>query len=330
MGSIIQERLNMELVLPKVSVITPVYNAEKYIREVILSVCNSNYPNIEYVIINDGSTDNSNKVIADAVSTVDREIIFIDSQNQGEATAVNTAYRSISGEFFLIVNADDPIDRNLISSLISAFQKNQHAVVAYPDWKMIDQFGKTISETKLPSYSYKGLIGEFVCLPGPGAMIKKSALQNFLPRGSQFKYVSDFEQWLKLALQGEFVHVPECLATWRNHGQNLSFTDINGQYVTELIQLHKDFFENNNLPPKIQKLRRRSRSYVYYHAASQGINDARLENNGIPVVKYILRSALIFYVPRLKNQMIRRKLLILVVAQSINIYKRMLSRLYRN
>lgn len=313
----------MDLFLPKVSVITPVFNAEKYIREVILSVCNSNYLNIEYVIINDGSTDNSNKVIVDTMSGVDRDIIFIDSENKGEATAVNTAYRSTSGELLLVVNADDPIDVNLISSLVSAFQINQHAVVAYPDWKMIDQFGETIQEFVLPSYSYKSLIAEFVCLPGPGAMFKKSALQNALPRGSQFKYVSDFELWLKLALIGEFIHVPGCLATWRNHGQNLSFTSTNGQNASELLELNKDFFNNKNLPPKFKKLRRASRSYAHYHAASRVIN---LDNNSIRVLQYIIKSALFLYIPRFEKQVIRRKLFILVIAQSINVYKKILSR----
>ena len=315
----------MKLVLPKVSVITPVFNAEKYIREVILSVCNSKYLNIEYVIINDGSTDDSNKVIVDTLSMVDRDVIFIDSENQGEATAVNTAYRSTSGELLLVVNADDPIDVNLISSLVLAFQKNQHAVVAYPDWKMIDEFGETIQEIELPSYSYKSLIGEFVCLPGPGAMLKKSALKNSLPRGSQFKYVSDFELWLKLALVGEFIHVPECLATWRNHGKNLSFTSINSQNASELIELNKDFFKNNDLPPKFKELRRVSRSYAYYHAAS-----LNLDKNSITVIKYVIKSALCIYIPRFEKQVIRRKLIILVIAEAINIYKKMLSRVYRN
>lgn len=141
----------------KVSVITPVYNAEKFISEVLESVCNSNFDDFEYLVINDGSTDNSRQVIEDFRQRSTKDFKIIDIPNSGEANAVNTAYQQSSGELVLIVNADDPINPFLIKSLVAEFELDSSISVAYPDWDMIDEFGELIQNIQTLEFSNEAL-----------------------------------------------------------------------------------------------------------------------------------------------------------------------------
>jgi len=108
-----------------VSIITPVYNAESYLRRCIESIVNQSYKNIEIIFINDGSTDNSGE-ICDAYAHGDPRINVIHSQNEGPSAARNKGIRNSTGNFIFFLDADDFIVDNAIESLVEGY--NQHKV----------------------------------------------------------------------------------------------------------------------------------------------------------------------------------------------------------
>lgn len=103
--------------LPLVSVIVPVYNVEKYIRKCIESIIQQNYTNLEIIIVDDGSPDNSGK-IADEYAAADSRIRVIHQKNSGVATARNKGMKTSTGEFILFVDSDDWISTNHIEHLM--------------------------------------------------------------------------------------------------------------------------------------------------------------------------------------------------------------------
>lgn len=102
----------------KVSVIVPVYNVEKYLRRCVDSIISQTYKNLEIILIDDGSTDNSGK-ICDEYSKSDNRIIVIHQSNQGPSGARNTGLSMATGDFTIFVDSDDWIENNLIKKMLS-------------------------------------------------------------------------------------------------------------------------------------------------------------------------------------------------------------------
>ena len=105
---------------PKVSIIIPVYNAEKYIEKCLNSVIGQTYNNLEIIIINDGSKDNS-KIICDQFQRLDKRIAVIDNkENHGVGFSRNCGLKAASGKYIIFVDCDDIIDNNYVEELLKS------------------------------------------------------------------------------------------------------------------------------------------------------------------------------------------------------------------
>lgn len=116
--------------LPLVSVIVPVYNAEKYLHRCIESIINQTYRNIEIILVNDGSQDNS-RGICDEYSFVDKRVITIHQNNAGVSVARNVALNICRGSYICFVDADDYLDLNMISDNVFFIEKESADVVCF-------------------------------------------------------------------------------------------------------------------------------------------------------------------------------------------------------
>ena len=102
---------------PLVSVIIPVFNVESFLNECLESICNQTYDNLEIILVNDGSTDNS-QLIIDNYSKVDKRIIAIKQSNKGLSAARNTGIDIARGEYLTFVDSDDVLFRDAIFILL--------------------------------------------------------------------------------------------------------------------------------------------------------------------------------------------------------------------
>lgn len=247
------------------SVITPVYNGEAFISETIESVLSNFDPSLryEYLIIDDGSIDNT-KTILEKYSQ--NELVKIFSvKNSGEAAAVNYGLEKALGEFILVVNADDPLlSPRLFTLANEIFKRNEKVVVVYPDWNIVSESNLVLETKKLSSYSFEVMVGEFQCLPGPGSMFRRSAALKVGGRNTSYRFVSDYNFWLKLSLQGDFFHIPEVLAQWRSHIESTSVNSKGYEMGLERIKVIEEFVNYANIK---KSLKRKALSHAYYHGA---------------------------------------------------------------
>lgn len=123
----------------KVSVVIPVYNSEKYLKRCLDSAVNQTLKEIEIIIINDGSTDNSEKIIHQYLS--DDRIKYICQNNMGQSTARNKGIDIATGEYIGFLDSDDWVDLDFFEKLYSAAQKN-NADISVGDIIRIHKFGK--------------------------------------------------------------------------------------------------------------------------------------------------------------------------------------------
>ena len=188
---------------PELLVITPVFNGEKYVEATIKSVLKARTPSMKYVVVNDGSTDSTLEILNRYLG----EIEVINQSNLGEGNAVNKGFHSYDSKYVMVVSADDLVEDQIFKKLITTLDSNPDKSVAYPDWEIINEKDQVISRIETLEFTVESLIEKMICLPGPGALIRRSALDRPNLRIGTYVYVGDFECWIHLDKSSSFILV---------------------------------------------------------------------------------------------------------------------------
>lgn len=125
----------MKLEMPKVSVIVPVYKVEKYIEESIRSICEQDYPNIEIILVNDGTPDSSVELARKVAINYSITLSIVNRENGGLPSARNAGIKVATGEYLCFIDSDDMISVNHITDLVNACNKYK-TKVAYADFQL--------------------------------------------------------------------------------------------------------------------------------------------------------------------------------------------------
>ena len=216
----------------KVSVIIPVYNTEKYLKECINSVLNQTYQEIEIIAINDGSTDNSLKIL----EKYSNKIKIISKSNGGTASAFNLGIENMEGEWFKWLSADDVLYPNAIEELIKESQKikDKKNTIFYSNYDVINSEGKTLKQFIEPDYNNLSTFDFNVLLldhhigNGITSLIHKSAFERYGGFDETIGYAEDYELWLRFCLIHKCrLHlIPKILAKYRVHEAQLTQSKI--------------------------------------------------------------------------------------------------------
>jgi len=224
--------------IPLVTIITPAYNCGKYLAETMASVLSQSYSRIQYIVIDDGSTDNTNLVLR---RFRDMRLTIIKQDNMGEHHTINKGLRLVRGKYFMYPNADDPLLPGAIEKLVEAMEANPDVLCAYPDWKVIDENSHTLHKVKVRDYDFAWMVSHHTCLPSVGAMFRSSVIHSVGYRDPQFRWVSDFDYWLRVGLAGPMMRVPHILASWRRRegqGSGMNSNDRSREHVRVIEKLY--------------------------------------------------------------------------------------------
>lgn len=132
--------------MPKLSIIVPVYNVDKYLERCIRSILNQTYENFEIILVNDGSTDNSG-IICENYSKVDSRIRVIHKKNEGVSSARNIGVDNAKGKYIGFIDPDDYINKYMYEILINVLKKNNSDMVICDYYKIAEKYidGKEIN-----------------------------------------------------------------------------------------------------------------------------------------------------------------------------------------
>lgn len=252
---------------PLVTVITPAYNSAKFLKETIESVLNQEYSTLDYIVINDGSTDETKELLTE----YEKELLVINQGNQGEQWTVNRGLRLVDGKYFMIVNADDPLYPNAIDNMVKCMELNPQVLCAYPDWDVIDDQGKVTRHVKTREYNFPWMVAHQSCIPSVGSIFRSSVLQWVGYRNESYRWLGDYEYWLRIGLAGQMMRVPKTLAKWRNHSGQASKakSDLRAQ---EHIRVYEEFFEKG-LPRNVRSVEATAKAWSYL--ISVGLTDKK-------------------------------------------------------
>lgn len=209
---------------PKITVITPTYNRANLLTQTIDSVLCQTLEDFEYYIIDDGSSDNTREIVAPYLS--DTRVRYVYQDNAGEPAAVNQGWKLARGEYFVQVNSDDPAYPGLFEEMSKAMDENPEVIVAYCDFHFIDDAGAVIHTTRSVDWDFHRNLSLFSCVAAaPGTFFRRTGpLANWQAlRRNNFKHINDVEMYWDMAIEGDFLHVPKVLATWREHSGQISY-----------------------------------------------------------------------------------------------------------
>jgi glycosyltransferase involved in cell wall biosynthesis len=225
---------------PLVSLVTPAYNQGAFLRQTILSVLSQDYRNIEYIIINDGSTDNTEEIITEFAG----QVKVISRENRGQAATLNEGWSLCRGKYLGYLSSDDLLDSNAVSRLVESIESRPTAVVAYGDFRLIDANGKLIREVATEDYCITRLRQDLICQPGPGAIFNRDVIKQVGDWNENLRQVPDFEFWTRVSRVGDFVRVPGALASCRVHLNSASFRAIDYDRCEEILKVVDDLKYN--------------------------------------------------------------------------------------
>ena len=189
--------------MPKVSVILPVYNAEKYLKEAIDSILNQTFTDFELLLINDGSTDGSEQIIQ---SYKDGRIVSISNNvNNGLIYSLNRAIDIANGEYIARMDADDISLPERLERQISYLEENEVAILA-TTVKLIDENGNALPDwiddiQNIRPQEIKNFLSKDNCLAHPTVMGRSSVFKKYRYNYTQ-KYSEDYDLWLRIVADG--------------------------------------------------------------------------------------------------------------------------------
>lgn len=226
--------------MPKISVIIPTYNCFSYIKEAVDSVLNQTYQNIEIIIVDDGSTDNTMQLLTPYSS----QIKYIHQQNRGPSAARNTGIRAAQGEWIAFLDADDIwLPNKLEKQILLAEEKNELDVI-FTDFYYLCENGKNFKYrtgfeyhssikkllTKKVSSSGKIITGEIFSsilkdffINFSTVLIRRRCFEATGELDESLLIAEDLQLWLRLSKQFKFGFIDECLVKNKIREGNLSW-----------------------------------------------------------------------------------------------------------
>lgn len=250
----------------------PAYNAGPYLREAIDSVLSQDYRPLELIVIDDGSTDDT----AEVARSFGNAIHFLQQANAGQSAALNWGWSIAKGELLGHLSADDRLRPGGVRCVAEAFDRSPDAVLAYPDFGLIDEHSRETGEVHPPEYSRQKLYAELYCLPGPGALFRKPAFERSGGWDASFRQIPDLNFFLRVALQGPFVRVPHLAADFRMHSESATYRPGPVERAEEPIRMVREFFAREGLPADVLAWRRDAFSSACFLAATMHLRSRRV------------------------------------------------------
>jgi len=212
---------------PLVSVITPAYNAEKYISEAIESILNQTFQDFEYIIIDDASTDATWDIIQEYAKKDERIIAVRNETNQGTPVTRNRGVEMARSSYILWQDADD-------ISLLQRVEKQYAFMEAHPEVGILGgylQFFDESGEKGVRQYAQgdaelRKNIFLYSPVAQPAAMVRKSALEKAGEYNPKYRQAQDLDMSFRIGMFAKFANIQEIMIKYREHPNSATFSKL--------------------------------------------------------------------------------------------------------
>ena len=199
---------------PKVSIITPSFDQARFLEQTMRSVLEQDYPNIEYIVIDGGSSDGSLEIIQ---NYADRLAYWQSQKDKGQTDAINQGFARATGEILAWLNSDDILYPGAVSSAVRQLRDHPEVGMVYSDCHWINAQGKVIGNFPAAQTDLKKLRRGYVHIPQQTAFFRADLWRKVGPLDDGFYFAMDYDLWTRLAERAPLLYVPELWAAFRLH-----------------------------------------------------------------------------------------------------------------
>jgi glycosyltransferase involved in cell wall biosynthesis len=249
----------------KVSIVIPVYNSEMFLKESMDSILNQSYKNIEVIVVNDGSTDNSQQILEQYCD----KITIINQKNSGLASALITGIKKSSGKWFKWFSPDDVMFYNTIETLVDEAEKYSDTII-YSDWEVIDEKNNRLRSfqesnyNELSNFEYNVRLLDRQLINVNTTLIPSSLFEKCSMRELDDPVAIDYDFFLNAALlfNIKFHLVQKPLIKYRIHTKQLSHKNISKtlEYISQIKDEILQCLDDSSQTKYISELKRYQKS----------------------------------------------------------------------
>ena len=213
--------------LPKITIVTPSFNQGAYIEEALLSVKQQDYPNLEHIVVDGGSTDQTLDVLSKYGNHAEwQHLRWISERDKGQSDALNKGFRMATGDVIGWLNSDDRYRSGAFTTVADALRGHRETDILYGDYTLIDQSGNVTRIRREIEFSHFILrYHRVLYIPTTSTFFRRRIFDegNFID--DRLDYAMDYEFFLRLAQRGyRFRHIPSLLADFRLHSESKTET----------------------------------------------------------------------------------------------------------
>lgn len=277
---------------PLVSIVTPSYNSGRYIEKCIESVLAQDYPDVEHIIQDGASTDNTLSLLKKySNDKYKKRIRWHSKPDKGPAFASNIAFGKSKGDVILVLNADDALMPYTCSWAVENLTRNPKVAAIYGDVQIIDEKDNEIKTQLSKPYNFTKLICSELVIPAQATFIRRTVFEKIgFYFDQSLENCGDYELWLRVGLKYSIKYVPGIVTKFRWHDKSSTRSvHLIDDFVDQKKKVLNKLFQNPKTPQQIKNLKKRAHTGLYFWAASMAIDS----HAKYQALKYLNQSLMI-------------------------------------
>jgi glycosyltransferase involved in cell wall biosynthesis len=222
--------------MPLVTVVTPSYNQGRFIRQTIESVLAQDYPSIEYIVMDGGSTDETRSILEGYTGRVD----WVSNPDRGQASAVNEGWQRGRGEILGWVNSDDAYLGGAVRAAVTYLRSHPDVSAVYGEAYHTDEAGEILARYPTAPFDFDRLKETcFICQPT--VFVRRSAVERGGYLDEALQFCMDYDLWIRIGKIARFGRVEEYLATSRLYPGSKTLGRRREVYAEVLAMMYRHF-----------------------------------------------------------------------------------------
>lgn len=249
----------MSSLTPMVSIIIPTYNSARFLSDAINSALAQTYQNIEVIVVDDGSTDDTPNIVAEYKG----RIAYVSQANGGTASARNAGIDASNGQYLVFLDADDRLLPHMVERLVGILETEREAEVGCGGWYVTDSEFNRIGESRVDpprGRLFEAMIRDGGYLVTGGTMLRRSIIEVAGAFDTSLPNFEDWEFWVRLAYYGRFAFVSEPLMEYRQlpTSRSRAFSNFSASTAAVSAKIYT-FLREHGESPELGRLAKTNR-----------------------------------------------------------------------
>lgn len=220
---------------PRVSVILPTYNQAQYLPQALDSVLNQTWRDLELIIVNDGSTDETPRILDEYERRYGIRVVH--QENQKLPRALNTGFRLARGQYLTWTSSDNIMLPHMLKVLVEVLDRHPQVGLVYADWEIIDEHGTVVGVVR--TFDFDRFLLMRVNYINACFLYRRACQEKVGLYDPEYIHVEDWEYWFRISRHFPMLHVPQVLYQYRVHSSSLTDTEVRSRAGGEAIGYRK-------------------------------------------------------------------------------------------